>query len=373
MKPGRSHRLFVLTGLGFGSTRLNPSEIPNVVCTIEKPGVRIRPILLLEHAEQFQPWMWNGSRHGRVVLDISDPDTDVIRFVGAIEGLFAHLHQMRPEPFDVLEVSPRMIRNRIIRESEIARRALTRFNSGGGLWPETLKSKLHSFIMVADIELAWLFFLLPTVIRVPALYDACAFFQECAREYSFIGDSIRHTLVNPSETPKHEREHIALEGVVLSAFRCVEALVGEPGKPERLRKRLLDVGINPTELVGFGGTSKSALEDRLYWLRDLRDSTSAHGRRRRGARITYFEAMEAQHLADAILHKVLWHEADRFGRSGTDCEIEFLLNAMYWTIDNPRWAYKACEDLGGDSPIEAVRKLGGLRKLGSSIDTKVIF
>jgi len=105
---------------------------------------------------------------------------------------------------------------------------------------------------------------------------------------------------------------------------------------------------------------KYKLEDRISWLQEARDSAAAHGKRRRLKPFTQYEAMEAQHLADTVLNRALWSTADSLGRGGKDCEIGFLLDAMFFS--GPGWSMDPTQ-FNGKSAVELVRTSGGLAKV----------
>lgn len=163
---------------------------------------------------------------------------------------------------------------------------------------------------------------------------------------------------------EHERDRTNLENVVLSSFRVIEAIVGEPGKEERFRQRLTSRGLDFDELVGFRGTRRRTLGKAIYSLQGLRDATAAHGIRRRSKPISWFEAMDAQHLAESVFHQALWQECCRRGRpEGTNEELRYLLDQMYPFLNPPDWLEKPFAELGHVTPIEASRKPGGPQKV----------
>jgi hypothetical protein len=92
-----------------------------------------------------------------------------------------------------------------------------------------------------------------------------------------------------------ERERQCLERLILNSFRVIEAILGEPGKDkDKFRRKMSSCGLNFDERVGFRGTRRVALGEEIYRLQELRDSTSAHGVRRRKKPVSWFEAMGAQ-------------------------------------------------------------------------------
>lgn len=77
------------------------------------------------------------------------------------------------------------------------------------------------------------------------------------------------------------------------------------------------------------------LGERIRWLREARDSAAANGKRRRLSPFTTYEAMEAHHVADAVLRRALWFTAESLGRKGDVTEISFLLGAILAV--SPNW------------------------------------
>jgi len=213
----------------------------------------------------------------------------------------------------------------------------------------TAHSRISSFFTTADIVNAFVLYQLPTVLSTDWLFYACTFFQACCKEYEFTGDSIGNVVRKRRKTPEVERERQNLEAVILNSFRTVEAIVGEPGKDRRkFQQRLASRGLSYEERVGFPGTRRRPLGDVIYDLQELRDSTSAHGIRRRRRPVTWFEAMNAQHLAESLLHQALWVECCRRGRpEGTDEEVAYLLKRMYPFCSGSDWWSRKFNELGG--------------------------
>ena len=172
--------------------------------------------------------------------------------------------------------------------------------------------------------------------------------------------AVSSVLYNPKQIPENEAERLAIENVVLQSFRAIEAIVGEPGKNEdRYRLRLQRWGLNHGERVGFG--KRHLLGKRIRWLNEARDSAAAHGKRRRENPFTMHEAMEAQNLAESVLHRALWFEAESLGRSGGDGEISFLLSEMLPIPDGELWVTD--KTIRGKSAIDLARTPQGLAKV----------
>jgi Protein of unknown function (DUF2384) len=120
--------------------------------------------------------------------------------------------------------------------------------------------------------------------------------------------------------------------------------------------------MNYDERVGFPGRGKRRLGDRIRWLQGARDSAAAHGKRRRRNPLTMFEAMEAQHLADAVLHRALWFTAESHGRAGDEAEIAFLLAETLPDPGDPGWVNDRTR-FRGKSALDLARTPGGLARV----------
>jgi resolvase-like protein len=227
-----------------------------------------------------------------------------------------------------------------------------------------MTQRLGNCVGIPNPLLATIFYLLPLLISDDDLFHACSFFRSCCSEYSLMDGVVREILEDPKCGPDGERERLALENVILQSLRTIEALVGEPGGNElRFRNALQARGLNYDQRVGFQRKRKrNKLGDRIRWLQKSRDSAAAHGKRKRRAPFTLFEAMEAQNLADTVLHTSLWFAAESKGRTGDDDELRFLLTHLFRGFRAKDW----CSDkglFGGETAIDLARVPGGLRKV----------
>jgi hypothetical protein len=229
--------------------------------------------------------------------------------------------------------------------------------TGREAYPGAILERIRSCVIIAESHTATIFYLLPFVLQNEDLFNACSFFRSCCSEFSFMDGVVHDILYKPRREPENEIERLAFENLVLQSFRTVEAIVGEPGDVRRFRHRLAAWGIDYNERVGFPGHAKQALEDRLRWLQSVRDSAAAHGKRRRRNPFTHFEAMEAQHLADAVLERALWRTAESLGREGDESEVAFLLEEMFPIY--PGWA-RDRKLFHGKRAVDLARMPGGL-------------
>jgi hypothetical protein len=305
----------------------------------------------------------------RLCIDVELNDLVTARRVlSGFEGLFTQLFHGRIDDLSIEPLPFKAIRGRHILGSRLSQAAAMRARKIGDL-SQSVGSRLRSFYQVSEIINAYLLYQLPTVLQSEELFAACGFFQTACTDYAFAGDSIKNVLAKRKMAAEYERERQKLENVVLSSFRAIESIVGEPGRKERFKDALASRGLDFDELVGFPGTKRKALGKAIYGLQKLRDATSSHGIRRRPHPVTWYEAMEAQHLAESVLHQALWQECCRRGRpEGADEELRYILGKMYPLLALTGQLTQSLVELDGMTPLEASRSPGGLAKVQKLYD-----
>lgn len=357
-------RFFLLSGLGFNEDwGMHADRAPEVVCTLHYPAAHLRRVMVYDDSEElaFKRGLAKASQE-YLLLEFERLEknavTNAIRCVNAIQALFACAHASAiGEDFIAYQIPQRgYLMNRAISRQRLFN--LEKTVQQVAFEPGWLMFKLRSFVIVSEAELAWILFFLPTVLSSSSVWDACHFFEACCRDYAFLGDSVTTVLGSPEEAPSAEQERVRLEQVVLNAFKTVEALAGEPGKEDRFRRLLAAAGINHDEEVGFRGRQRVAIGNKIRWLQVIRDSFAGHGKRRRTKPVTFFEAMEAQKLAQAVLHRAIWHAGSERGRAdGSLEETAYLLSRMLYCRRD--WLIHSDPHLGR-IPAELARTPGGL-------------
>jgi hypothetical protein len=122
-------------------------------------------------------------------------------------------------------------------------------------------------------------------------------------------DDIFDIMQHNSDVPLSHTDRARIETAYQSAFKAIEAVIGEPPKDERgLRMRIAEVGIDPDETVGhsfyerYGARpGKEKLIKKLREMHHTRDKRAAHGRTRLPRIIGYCELKDKQALAQYIL------------------------------------------------------------------------
>jgi hypothetical protein len=354
---------YIVLGVSLrGYSPFQDEDPPNVLCTTGYKTARVVSVRLPD-AERGK---YRRSGHWRICVEVDRKNVVTARYVASgLEWLLTLLNYGPLEDLSIQLMPPSALRGRTIlasilvdRVEETARKE-RKFYLG-----RTFKSRLGTFHMLPEILLADAFLQLPTLLQSPWLFAAGAFFHSACRDFSFTGDTITEILRAPSLPLENERVRIMLENIVLSSFRVIEAIVGEPGNEGRFRQRLTDRGLDFDEPVGFRGKRAKRLGSEIYVLQRLRDATSAHGVRRRSRPVTWFEAMEAQHLAHSVFSLGLRNELDRRGRpEGSVEETHYLLGARYPFRDLGDWLEQRFSELGNMTPVEAIRHPGGPHKI----------
>lgn len=300
----------------------------------------------------------------RVLLEIKGRSSPQLRLkaanriASAIGALFTYVHHTWYDEIVAYKIPERLITGPAVSIDELEK---LESRLGRSSFPNSILNRLTSCVIIAEPLTATIFYLLPFVLGSEELFNACTFFQSCCSAFSFMDGVVNDVLYEPKREPENEIERLALENVVLQSFRTVEAIIGEPGNnSSRFHQRLRDWNLRPSERVGFPGHRKHRLEDRIRWLQDVRDSTAAHGKRRRSDPFTTFEAMEAQHLAHSVLDRALWTRAESVGRDGTESEVSFLLEEMF--PYNPGWS-RDQKLFNGRRAVDLARTPGGLTKV----------
>lgn len=364
-------RFFLVLGLGL-QFETSGSPFPAILCSRSTPGAVLRVVRLTRKRKELSP-----SGNIRVLIELKGRhsarslDAKASRITSAMTALFSHVHHTW-----ISELEPYQIPQELIRSGKISVEQVEELEQlvGRGWYVPGVFDRVTSCVIISPSLTAMIFYLLPIVLQNEDLFDACNFFRACCSEFSFMDGVVHEVLREPKGGPKNETERLGFEQVVLQSLRTIEALVGEPGSNEqRFHERLKKWQLEPNERVGFPGHRKQRLEDRIRWLQDARDSATAHGRRRRPTPFTWFEVMEAQHLADLVLERALWRTAELHGREGRESEVAFLLEAMWpnypgWARDKQLFRGKRAVDLaripGGLEPVLRFqrRRIGALYK-----------
>lgn len=155
---------------------------------------------------------------------------------------------------------------------------------------------------VAPPTLEWIWDMVYAMLCDSYLFDAVHFYWASVREFSFTGDAIDEVLDDINATPGSKIALVRAENAALNAFKAIEALIGDlPNDDQRCGQKIQDIGLDPSDLVGWDVCPKRPLLEQLRGLSHLRDKRAAHARTMQDRRIAYFEMMNAQYLAEAFV------------------------------------------------------------------------
>jgi hypothetical protein len=132
-----------------------------------------------------------------------------------------------------------------------------------------------------------------------ALFDATRFLKRSHDNFFVNPGQIREVAYDEGATPRTSSEQTDFEDALHSAFKAVEAVIGDPPKDDRkFFAKLKDIGIDPLEEVGFG--EKTAISSVIRRMNVARDRRSAHGSTRQRT-ICPAELLEFQACAEVVI------------------------------------------------------------------------
>jgi hypothetical protein len=168
----------------------------------------------------------------------------------------------------------------------------------------------HAAYLPADI-LTKVWEVMPITTRSP-FFEALHFYGESLRAFCFHGE-IAEVLSATLARPLSRQDEVRAERAVENAFKAVEALIGEPSKrDDRLRQKLEDAGVDSDELIGWQwfsqGPPREPLLTKVKALHRARDKRAAHAKTPQRSPFTYYEIMDCQGCAQAVLMRALEHQ-----------------------------------------------------------------
>jgi hypothetical protein len=253
---------------------------------------------------------YGGEPEGRLTLSLGeDYDESEAQWIADVTAsILDLLHMPSGMKFGIVRLDQAILDQQFV-DADVVAEALEEgderwIDVGQSFWPtdEAIRAALAALPAV-----------LATLDHDRGLPTALMYYRLSTSDFAFLGDSITWALSDEgAAVPPSALDRQRVETALLNAWKAIEALIGgEPGKGSRFRNRLIEVGIDPDEQVGFRGRPREALVDVLSRMYETRDARAAHGgptsARKRG--ITYYELMEAQHATKACLIRAVVHLA----------------------------------------------------------------
>lgn len=154
------------------------------------------------------------------------------------------------------------------------------------------------------LDYAW--HVVPAIVENESLMNGAHFYKESIGQVWVADDDVFEFMHDNSPIPTSHAEKARVETAYQNAFKAIEAIIGEPPKDVRkLRRKLIQAGINPDEKVGyelFGmKPGKETVIKKVLDMQEIRDKMAAHGKTSTPRTIDYCEVKDKQSLASYLL------------------------------------------------------------------------
>jgi hypothetical protein len=316
--------IFILPGLmAFG--RISSGEYPMKPSSIGEylasdrgyAKIKIQPLIVETEESLKHPWVFSpcigysmvASARGMYEIRLLDPNLDASDLTDALHGMMAVL---RGAPPDELFVIP-------IAENSIPPSRTICLDDAVGFYksmlPHTSSEEDYRSVFrggwcrAPDYD-ANLWQLVASVIGDKQLVYASLFLQAAVEKCSFSGDEIENVILDHQEAPGRITDAVDVENAIHNAYKVVEAIYGGvlPSDWRKVAHGLADQGIDTAELAGYTMHNvflREPLLEKIKRLKHARDDRAAHGRIHQNRRNTYYELMDFQELARALLIKYI--------------------------------------------------------------------
>ena len=146
-------------------------------------------------------------------------------------------------------------------------------------------------------EMAWR--IASVTFRDAALFEATRFLHRSYENFSVSPGGIQEVLDDPNFTPNTGALQNRFEDALHSAFKAVEAVIGDPPKDDRrFFAKLASLGIDPAADSGY--LEKIPFERMIRRMNEARDKRSAHGSTR-NRRISAADLLDFQTCAEILV------------------------------------------------------------------------
>ncbi len=144
----------------------------------------------------------------------------------------------------------------------------------------------------------------PVLYKDDKLRNAVRFFCISQENYYVNSENLDNILDHYEDYPKTFAEFSRFETALLNSFKAVEAIIGEPPKDDRkLFSRLLSIGLDPNEMVGY--KQKKKLFELIREMNEARDKKTAHGSTPVNNKIKLGELLEFQKLSQYFVYSAI--------------------------------------------------------------------
>lgn len=268
---------------------------------ISNLGIRIRRVFVTEEdrVNEVHDKYAYLDRFAFYIADGERNDDLAQRFVEAVMLALDLSHQFGLEHVPTAIGFPESVvkKGRIIRLSDLV--------GSAGIGSDKYSSVFEA-IGIADVELDYVWRIVPVLVQNQSLMDAASFFRESIRQVWVADDDVYDIMRDNSDVPASQVDRARIETAYQNAFKAVEAVIGEPPKDTRkLRHKLEEMGIDPDQIVGYEEygqkPGKEQLIKKLMDMQSTRDKKAAHGKTIRPRNIGLCELRDKQALARYVI------------------------------------------------------------------------
>jgi len=158
-----------------------------------------------------------------------------------------------------------------------------------------------------DYMRAWEFS--PILFSNNHLFNAARFFVNSQKNFYISPGEIDELVENSDEQARNSIEQNILEDALISSFKAVEAILGDlPKKDTKLLNKILEIGLDPHEMVGF--VDKKPIYLHIREMESFRNQKSAHGRSL-NRNITFLDIKGFQECARTIVYYGIHSELEK--------------------------------------------------------------
>lgn len=274
---------------------------------IESEGFYIATKLIFQKRDGGARSLDNHSETGRYVIVFKGKDDQqkTQAITEAINHLlvFSDEVQLIPFPFEIIPISgEELSKERISVEDVVA-----------GVYPfggseddrAFLTAGLISAIKYPCEVINQAFQNVPVVLMCEPVSQALSFYKQFKSEgYRDWHDAIV-AVHDPEKAPGNREEQARMESALFHAYKSIEALVGEPGKPERFMRVMERWGLDPNFIIPNREEGKTVVKQ-IYELQKIRDKKAGHGHKSRSSKpVTCYEILKAQRLAKHVISRAI--------------------------------------------------------------------
>lgn len=136
--------------------------------------------------------------------------------------------------------------------------------------------EIEGFHGISEDSVAIAFRALAVLVSNDVIHHAVAFLADSQRLFHVWPGQLRDAILDGEQLAETVAARVQWESAFQSAYKAIEAVVGDPPKDEaKFDRRLVDAGIDPLEEVGYSG--KSTIRAAIRELNIIRDRRAAHG------------------------------------------------------------------------------------------------